>query len=114
MAVKEESLSNSLFESSPRDYTEIVKSQPFQELLKVKRAFILPLTLFFLVFYFTLPVLTAYSTVLNKPAFGPVSWAWVFGFAQFIMTWALCILYTNKAVKFDHLVEKVKQAGRGV
>ena len=34
--------------------------------------------------------------MLNTPAFGDVTWAWVFAFAQFIMTWALCMIYSKK------------------
>ncbi|RHW41515.1 DUF485 domain-containing protein [Neobacillus notoginsengisoli] len=93
----------------PLDYSKIVQSPSFQQLLREKRKFLLPSTLFFMAFYFTLPILTAYSTVLNNPAFGPISWAWVFAFAQFIMTWALCIIYTKKAARFDRLVEGIIQ-----
>ncbi|WP_079504324.1 DUF485 domain-containing protein [Mesobacillus jeotgali] len=90
------------------DYSAIVQSAKFQQLLKEKRSFLLPFSLFFLAFYFTLPILTAYSTVLNTPAFGSISWAWVFAFAQFIMTWSLCIIYTKRAAKFDEIVEEIK------
>ncbi|WP_128721515.1 DUF485 domain-containing protein [Mesobacillus subterraneus] len=90
------------------DYSAIVQSEKFQQLLKEKRNFLLPFSLFFLAFYFTLPILTAYSTVLNTPAFGAISWAWVFAFAQFIMTWSLCIIYTKRAAKFDEIVEEIK------
>jgi uncharacterized membrane protein (DUF485 family) len=90
------------------DYTAIVQSSSFQQLLKEKRNFLLPFTLFFLAFYFTLPILTAYSSVLNNPAIGSISWAWVFAFAQFIMTWSLCIIYTKRAAKFDEIVEEIK------
>ncbi|MGG4489637.1 DUF485 domain-containing protein [Metabacillus idriensis] len=90
------------------DYTKIVQSQSFQKLLQAKRSFILPMSLFFLAFYFTLPVLTAYSTVLNEYAVGPISWAWVFAFAQFIMTWTFCMLYSSRAKKFDQIVEEIK------
>jgi uncharacterized membrane protein (DUF485 family) len=91
------------------DYTEIVQSASFKELLAEKRKFILPFSLFFLAFYFTLPILTAYSTVLNQPAFWGMTWAWIFAFAQFIMTWALCMIYSSKAAKFDVLVENIMQ-----
>lgn len=90
------------------DYTAIVQSSSFQQLLKEKRNFLLPFTLFFLAFYFTLPILTAYSSVLNNPAVGSISWAWLFAFAQFIMTWSLCIIYTKRAAKFDEIVEEIK------
>ena len=91
------------------DYSQVVKSQKFQELLRKKRNFILPLTIFFFVFYFTLPIMTAYSTVLNQEAFWHMNWAWVFAFAQFIMTWTLCTLYTKKARSFDAMAEEIKK-----
>lgn len=91
------------------DYSKIVQTKSFQELLRKKRNFILPMSIFFMVYYFTLPVMTAYSTVLNNEAFGGISWAWVFAFTQFIMTWTLCILYTKKAVQFDKIVDRVKE-----
>ncbi|MQR84568.1 DUF485 domain-containing protein [Bacillus megaterium] len=109
MAMNENSLKKVNNASSSPDYTEIVQSASFQKLLKQKRNFILPLSLFFLAFYFTLPVLTAYTTVLNKPAFASMTWAWVFAFAQFVMTWTLCILYTKRASKFDELVDTIKK-----
>ncbi|WNB90223.1 DUF485 domain-containing protein [Bacillus sp. NEB1478] len=89
------------------NYTEIVHSNYFKQLMEKKKRFIVPMTLFFFVFYFSLPILTAYSDVLNNPAIGNISWAWVFAFAQFIMTWSLCIFYTNKAKTFDELADKV-------
>ncbi|MFC9777872.1 DUF485 domain-containing protein [Paenibacillus chitinolyticus] len=95
------------------NYTEIAQSSQFQALLKRKRQFILPLSLFFFAFYFTLPILTSYTTVLNTPAFGSVSWAWVFAFAQFIMTWVLCILYSRRAAKFDVMVQQIRQQMKG-
>jgi uncharacterized membrane protein (DUF485 family) len=78
-----------------------------------KKKFIVPMSIFFMVFYFALPIMTVYSTVLNKPAFASVSWAWVFAFAQFVMTIALCMIYTRKARKFDEIVEKIKKETRG-
>lgn len=67
------------------------------------------MSVFFLVFYFVLPIMTSYSKVLNEKAFGSITWAWVFASAQFIMTWVLCSLYTRKAVEFDELAEKIKE-----
>ncbi|HJV46280.1 MAG TPA: DUF485 domain-containing protein [Bacillota bacterium] len=91
----------------PLDYSEIANSPQFKELLSKKKAFIVPMTIFFFVFYFTLPVMTSYSKVLNTPAIGSITWAWVFAFAQFIMTWTLCIIYTKKARGFDHMVDNI-------
>ncbi|MDI3410615.1 DUF485 domain-containing protein [Bacillus sonorensis] len=90
------------------DYSKAAASPAFQELLKRKRAFIVPMTVFFLLFYFLLPILTSYFTFLNQPAVSSVTWAWVFAIAQFIMTWTLCILYTRKAEQFDRMANDFK------
>ncbi len=92
------------------DYSEIVQSSSFQQLLHEKRKFIIPWSIFFLVFYFTLPVLTAYSHILNRTAFGSITWAWLFGSAQFVMTWALCMIYSSRAAKFDKKVDEIKRS----
>jgi uncharacterized membrane protein (DUF485 family) len=89
------------------DYTSIAQSQSFQTLLSEKKKFIIPVTIFFFCFYFALPILTSYTTVLNRPFIGSITWAWVFAFLQFIMTWGLCMLYSKKAAKFDQLADKV-------
>ncbi|MDQ1001105.1 uncharacterized membrane protein (DUF485 family) [Neobacillus niacini] len=93
--------------SSETDYGSIVQSSSFQKLLSEKKKFIIPITIFFFCFYFALPILTSYSTVLNNKFIGSISWAWVFAFLQFVMTWGLCMLYSKKAAKFDELAEKV-------
>ncbi|GIP19995.1 MULTISPECIES: DUF485 domain-containing protein [Paenibacillus] len=95
------------------DYNRISASQNFKQLMLKKKRFLFPMTLFFLVFYFLLPVLTSYSKVLNEPAIGPISWAWMFAFAQFIMTWALCMIYSRKSVQFDKAIEEIKQEAAG-
>ncbi|EEL51311.1 MULTISPECIES: DUF485 domain-containing protein [Bacillus cereus group] len=98
------------------NYTEVVQSAEFQSLLEQKRKFIVPMSIFFLSFFITLPLLTSYSKVLNTPVFGDVTWAWVFAFAQFVMTWALCMIYSKKAESFDKASQKIlqdMQKGRG-
>lgn len=96
-------------QAKEKEYVEIWKSAKFKTLISRKKRFIIPMTVFFLIFYFTLPIMTSYSKVLNEPAIGAISWAWVFAFAQFIMTWVLCILYSKKSKEFDRLVEEIKQ-----
>jgi uncharacterized membrane protein (DUF485 family) len=88
-------------------YSEIVKTRYFKQLMDEKKRFIIPMTVFFFLFYFSLPVLTAYTNVLNTKALGDITWAWIFAFAQFIMTWALCMIYSKKAKRFDELADQV-------
>jgi uncharacterized membrane protein (DUF485 family) len=92
----------------PIHYGEVAQSEKFKELIASKKRFIIPMTVFFLLFYFTLPILTSYTNVLNKSAIGPISWAWVYAFAQFVMTWALCIIYSKKSKEFDRKIEEIK------
>lgn len=96
------------------NYTQVAESPAFSRLLRKKRNFILPMSLFFLVFYFTLPVLTAYTHVLNHPAFASINWAWIFAFAQFVMTWTLCVLYTKRASGFDRLIKTIQKEVTGL
>jgi uncharacterized membrane protein (DUF485 family) len=91
-----------------QSYSDIARSELFVKLMAKKKRFILPITVFFLAFYFTLPILTSYFEVLNNPAIGSISWAWVFAFAQFIMTWVLCSLYSRKSVEFDKMCDQIK------
>lgn len=95
--------------STEREWGRVMQSRSFQELIRQKRAFILPATIFFFVFYMILPILTAYTTVLNGKVIGVINWAHIYAFAQFIMTWGLCHIYMSKANYYDELVTKVKQ-----
>jgi uncharacterized membrane protein (DUF485 family) len=92
----------------PIEYGKVAQSEKFKELIASKKRFIIPMTVFFLLFYFILPILTSYSNVLNNSAIGPISWAWVYAFAQFVMTWALCIIYSKKSKEFDRKIEEIK------
>ncbi|QDI90993.1 DUF485 domain-containing protein [Salicibibacter halophilus] len=90
------------------NYKQVEKSSTFRQLISEKKKFIIPCSIFFLIFYFSLPTLASYTTVLDGDAIGGViTWAWVLAFAQFVMTWTLCILYTRKAAHFDQLAQKV-------
>jgi len=91
------------------DYATAARSESFQALLAAKRRFLIPATLFFLVFYFMLPVLTSYTHLLEKPAIGKISWAWIYAFAQFVMTWTLAIVYMRKAAEFDSMAADIKE-----
>lgn len=94
-------------ENKPLNYEEIVQKPKFKKLMENKKKFILPFTIFFLVFYFTLPILTSYSTILNKPAIGDISWVWVFAIAQFVMTWTLSVIYVRRFSRFDKDAEDI-------
>jgi uncharacterized membrane protein (DUF485 family) len=91
------------------EWVRVERTEAFKELMRKKKAFIIPAMIFFFVFYFTLPFLTAFTTVLNATAFGPISWAYVYAFAQFVMTWGLAYAYIGQANKWDDLVDQARQ-----
>jgi uncharacterized membrane protein (DUF485 family) len=96
------------------EWVRVERTSAFKELMRKKKAFIVPAMIFFFVFYFTLPFLTAFTTVLNATAFGPISWAYVYAFAQFIMTWGLAYAYIGQANKWDDLVDRARhEAAQG-
>lgn len=86
----------------------VARTSGFQELMRKKKAFLIPAMIFFMVFYFTLPVLTAFTTVLNFEVTEGLSLAYIYAFAQFAMTWILCHIYLSQANKWDALVEKAR------
>lgn len=97
----------------PLQYSQVEKSTKFKELMQDKKRFIIPLTVFFLLFYFSLPILASYTTILNNPAIGSITWVWILALAQFVMTWTLCILYVRKAAKFDQQAEEILSDYKG-
>ena len=96
------------------EWVRVERTPAFQELARKRKAFIVPATIFFMVFFFGLPVLAAFTTVLNARAVGPLTWAYVYGFAQFAMVWILMHVYVSRANKWDDLVDQARdQAAQG-
>src|SRR5699024_3534860 len=89
------------------DYEKVVESGQFKQFMQNKRKFIIPFTIFFLIFYFLLPVFTSYTTFLNITVIGDIFCVWLCAFVQFIMTWVLCTIYVKKANAFDEQVERI-------
>lgn len=90
------------------EWVRLERTSAFRELVKSKKAFIVPATIFFMVFYFGLPVLSGFTTVLNAPVIGAITLAYVYAFAQFIMTWTLLHMYVSRANRWDDLVDQAR------
>ncbi|MFJ7851414.1 DUF485 domain-containing protein [Peribacillus frigoritolerans] len=88
-------------------YRQLIETEEFKELIQRKKAFIVPITLFFLAFYFVLPILAAYSEVLKGEAFFHITWAWVYALLQFAVVWIGGIVYIKKAAKYDKMAKKI-------
>ncbi len=90
------------------DWDALATSTRFRELLKAKRRFMVPAVLFFVVYYFALPVLVGYAPALmTKRVLGPVNLAYLFALSQFFMAWFIAALYLRAAAKFDQMAADV-------
>ncbi|WP_338473040.1 DUF485 domain-containing protein [Niallia sp. XMNu-256] len=88
-------------------YDSLIQTKEFKELLQKKKAFIIPTTVFFLIFYFTLPLLAAYSKVLHTEIIGSITGAWIFAFTQFLIVWICGFIYVKKSEKYDNLSKSI-------
>ena len=95
------------------EWLRVERTSAFKELVQKKKAFIIPATIFFFAFYFGLVFLAAFTTVLDGYAIGSVTWAYVYAFAQFAMTWILMHLYVSRANRWDDLVDRARQEAAG-
>ncbi|MED0672599.1 DUF485 domain-containing protein [Aneurinibacillus aneurinilyticus] len=91
-------------------YTTLIQTTDFQELIQKKKEFIIPMSIFFFVFYFTLPILAAYTDILTKQAIGHITWAWVYALMQFVLVWVSGYVYVKKSEKLDISAKKILSA----
>ena len=90
------------------DWDRVAANQEFKDLMAAKVKFIVPATIFFIVFYFALPVLVGWWPDLMKTqVIGVVNLAYLFALLQFFVAWALALLYMRKADKFDQMGKNV-------
>ena len=95
-------------EAGSIDWEKLAASDQFRNLLKAKRRFILPAMIFFIVYYFALPVLIGYArSFMEKRVFGPVNLAYLFALSQFFMAWIIAGLYVRAAARFDTMAADV-------
>lgn len=92
-----------------REWTHILQTTAFKELVRTKRAFVIPAIVFFIVFYFALPVLIGVTSVLDAKVIGAINLAYIYAYAQFAMILVLTHLYLAKAKRWDGLVEQMKR-----
>jgi len=90
------------------DWDIVAANDEFKDLMAAKARFIVVATLFFVSYYFALPVLVGYAPqFMATPVIGPVNIAYLFALSQFFMAWGLAWLYLRKAAQFDKMAENV-------
>ena len=94
------------------NWEKLAASERFRNLLKAKRRFIVPAMIFFVVYYFALPVLIGYARpFMERRVVGPVNLAYLFALSQFFMAWIIAALYVKAAARFDRMASKVISEG---
>jgi uncharacterized membrane protein (DUF485 family) len=83
---------------------EAVEADPrFQQLHRDKNRFLWRMMLFALLFYFSLPISTAYfQHILNIKIWGVINVGLLFALAQFVVAWVIAAVYAKRAnAEFD-------------
>ncbi len=89
-------------EKSPVNWAEIEEKPAFRALISRKAKFIITTTVFFMLYYLTLPVLVGYwPDLMKKQIWGKVNIAYVFALSQFFMAWIVAFIYVRVAAKWD-------------
>ena len=71
-------------------------------------AFVVPATLFFVVYYFALPIAVGwFPKVMETKVLGDVNLAYLFALSQFFMAWILAFAYVAVAAGWDRRAEAI-------
>src|SRR6266513_1798086 len=102
-------------DSDPVDWSRVTQMTEFRSMVRAKLRFIIPAVIFFVVYYFALPVLVGYAPgLMSKRVVGVVNIAYLFALSQFFMAWIIAALYLRAAAKFDKMehavIEKAEDA----
>ena len=93
------------------DWIAAERSPEFRELIKKRRSFVLPATIFFLSWYFGFIILAGYAEdFMGEYVYEGVTVGYLLALSQFIMVWTLGWLYLRKADRdFDPLARKAAE-----
>jgi uncharacterized membrane protein (DUF485 family) len=94
------------------DWEAVERSPEFRELVRRKKAFVVPATIFFLSWYFGFIILAGYAPGFMGEEFltDGLTVGYVLALSQFVMTWGLAWWYLRKADRvFDPLAAAARE-----
>lgn len=91
------------------EYSGMVETTAFKELVRRKRAFLVPTVVFVILFFIMLPILSIFTDVLDGKVVGAISWAYLYAFAQFFLAWVVTFIYWRKADRWDELARRARE-----
>src|SRR4051794_11865698 len=94
------------------DWGKIERSAEFRELVKRRRSFVVPATIFFLAFYMGFILLAGYAPdFMGRSVYQGLTVGYCLALTQFVMVFVLGIWYLRKAEhEFDPLADAVVEA----
>ena len=97
------------------DWDAAANSDEFKELIARKRRFVVPATVFFLVWYLGFIILAGVAPdFMGEKVIEGLTIGYIFALSQFVMVWVLAAWYLRKADRvFDPLAEKAAQRALG-
>lgn len=101
------------YQASTSTWDTIAESQEFKDLMATKKIFIVPAFIFFVVYYFALPVLVGYAPGFMSTRVGWVNLAYLFALSQFFVAWIIAGLYVRAANDFDRLSKDIVEKAVG-
>jgi uncharacterized membrane protein (DUF485 family) len=89
-------------------WEKIAESPEFKDLVRAKLRMIVPLTVFFIVYYFALPVLVGYApNLMQRKVVSSVNLAYLFALSQFFVAWGIAAVYLRAAARFDSMAKRI-------
>lgn len=89
-------------QNSTVDWHRIQRDPDFASLVKRKVKLIVPATVFFVIYYFALPVSVGwFPEFMQKKIWGDMNLAYFFALSQFVMAWVLAGIYVAAATGWD-------------
>jgi uncharacterized membrane protein (DUF485 family) len=96
------------YQAPQSTWDKIAESREFKDLMATKKTFIVPAFIFFVVYYFALPVLVGYAPAfMSTKVIGEVNLAYLFALSQFFVAWIIAALYVRAANNFDRLAKDI-------
>jgi uncharacterized membrane protein (DUF485 family) len=85
-------------ENAAFNWQAIEKTPRFQELHRTKSRFLSCLMCFALIYFFCLPISTAYfQSILTIKIWGVMNIGLLFALSQFVIAWGIAIIYAKRA-----------------
>lgn len=97
------------------DWERIERSPEFQELVRKRRSFVVPATIFFLAYYMGFILLCGYAKdFMAESVYEGLTVGYCLALTQFVMVLALGILYLRKADRdYDPLAHRIVEMAEG-